>query len=175
MNIRIIVHLRSSKSDQEFKPLLSGKFVLEKFPGKGGWTYARLPWVSPDRSQPFGWRIVSGSIDEHPLVHYKLMPMGDGSLFLPVKASIRKKIQKEAGDWVQVVLYEVEPPHSLCAELMECLAMFPGSKEMFESLPEAEQKGMVMKVFYAANEDEKAALISGLIDKLLTLREDSGK
>ncbi len=36
--------------------------------------------------------------------------MGDGKMFLPVKAEIRKKIKKEAGDWVHVLLYTDNEP-----------------------------------------------------------------
>jgi hypothetical protein len=87
------------------RPLVNRKYKLEKFPGKGGWTYAAIPEVLQDKHAHFGWVRVRGFIDDHEIKDYKLMPMGNGKLFLPVKASIRKKIQKEAGDWVKVILY----------------------------------------------------------------------
>jgi hypothetical protein len=86
-------------------PLVNKKYKLEKFPGKGGWTYAAIPEVLQDKHAPFGWVQVKGSIDDYEIKNYKLMPMGKGKLFLPVKAAIRKKIGKEAGDWVKVTLY----------------------------------------------------------------------
>ena len=57
------------------------------------------------RITPFGWVKVRGFIDEFELKQYKLMPMGAGKLFLPVNAAIRKKIKKQAGDTVKIVLY----------------------------------------------------------------------
>ena len=69
--------------------------LLQKFPGKGGWTYAELPEFAQNPDNPFGWLTVSGSIDGFVLEKVKLMPMGDRKLFLPVKAEIRKKIKKE--------------------------------------------------------------------------------
>ena len=86
------------------KPLVNKKYLLEKYPGKGGWTYARIPEILQDKNTPFGWVKVMGSIDGYEIKNYHLMPMGNGQLFLPVKAAIRKKIGKETGDWVQVVL-----------------------------------------------------------------------
>jgi hypothetical protein len=79
-------------------PLVKKEIQLEKFPGKGGWTYARIPEVSQDRNTPFGWRKVRCFIDQVEIKQYHLMPRGNGQLFLPVNASIRKLIKKEAGD-----------------------------------------------------------------------------
>jgi hypothetical protein len=31
------------------KPLVNKKFLLEKYPGKGGWTFARLPDIRPEK------------------------------------------------------------------------------------------------------------------------------
>ena len=80
------------------------QYRLKKFPGKGGWTYAEIPEIPQDRKAHFGWVRVNGSIDGYPLNKHKLMPMGNGTLFLPVKAAIRKKIGKEEGDHVQIIL-----------------------------------------------------------------------
>ncbi|MEO1053604.1 MAG: DUF1905 domain-containing protein [Bacteroidota bacterium] len=78
------------------------KYLLKKLPGKSGWTYAEIPKIPQDRKAHFGWVRVNGSIDDYPLNKFKLMPMGNGTLFQPVKAAIRKKIGKEAGDHVQI-------------------------------------------------------------------------
>lgn len=80
------------------KPLLNKEYLLQKFPGKGGWTYAVIPEVLQNKNNPFGWVKVKGSIDDYELKHYKLMPMGNDKLFLPVKAGIRKIIKKQAGE-----------------------------------------------------------------------------
>lgn len=47
---------------------------------------------------------VKGIIDNVESKNYKLMPTGNGRLFLQVKTEIRKKIGKKEGDWVAVVL-----------------------------------------------------------------------
>jgi Domain of unknown function (DUF1905) len=48
---------------------------------------------------------VRGTIDGHPF-RSAFMAMGDGTHKLPVKADVRKVIQKEAGDTVTVDLQE---------------------------------------------------------------------
>ena len=87
------------------KPLLLHKTItLRKFPGKGGWTYAEIPKVVESK-QPFGWVMVDAVIDSVEIKDMKLMAMKSGRLFLPVKASLRNKIRKEAGDKIEVKIF----------------------------------------------------------------------
>src|SRR4030095_2461476 len=90
------------------QPLINDKFILEKYPGKGGWTYARLPKTFGTSDAPFGWTRVKGTIDNIEIKRYHLMPMKSGHFFLPVKSEIRKKIKKTVGDYVRVILYPDE-------------------------------------------------------------------
>jgi hypothetical protein len=52
--------------------LIEGTFQLEKIPGKGGWTYVRLPGLSSDYRGKFGTVKVSGTIDDYELLNYGL-------------------------------------------------------------------------------------------------------
>ena len=45
------------------KPLVDKEYLLEKFPGKGGWTFTFIPEIPPDKHSPFGFFKVRGSID----------------------------------------------------------------------------------------------------------------
>ncbi|WP_418264219.1 DUF1905 domain-containing protein [Flavobacterium faecale] len=57
------------------KPLVDKNYLLEKFPGKGGWTNAAIPEILQNKNNPFGWVTVKGSIDSFKIHHFKLMPM----------------------------------------------------------------------------------------------------
>ncbi|MBK9320839.1 MAG: DUF1905 domain-containing protein [Bacteroidetes bacterium] len=105
----------------EPKPLIDKKILLEKYPGKGGWTYGRIPEIKKGKDTPFGWVKVRGSIDGYEIKKYHLMPMGNGMLFIPVKASIRKAINKGAGDYVHIVLYPDHEPLDIPEEMLLCL------------------------------------------------------
>ena len=149
------------------KPLVDKEYLLEKFPGRGGWTYALIPEIPQDRKAYFGWVMVKGSIDGYEISRYNLMPTGTGELFLPVKAGIRKKIGKEAGDFVRVVLYADKAPDDLKEEFMLCLRDEPAACTEFLDLKELDQKMILDWIYTTKDEEAKANRIAQTINRLL--------
>ena len=148
------------------KPLVDKKYRLERFPGKGGWTYASIPEVLQDKHNPFGWVTVKGSIDGYPLKQYKLMPMGNGKLFLPVRAAIRKAIGKQEGDWVRVTLFEDKSALEVPEDFMACLREEPKALAVFEKLTEGQRKLYVDWIYSARKEDTRVDRIVQAIERL---------
>lgn len=148
------------------EPIVNKKYILEKFPGKGGWTFARIPEILQDKKAHFGWVKVKGTIDGFEIKKYHLMPMGEGKLFLPVKAEIRKKIKKTAGDYVHVVLYPDNEPLEIPEEMLLCLQDEPDALKFFNSLSESEQKYYVQWVYSAKKEETKVNRLAKTINKL---------
>jgi hypothetical protein len=149
------------------KALVNKQYLLEKFPGKGGWTFAKIPEIAQDKKAHFGWVKVKGSIDGFEIKKYHLMPMGNGSLFLPVKAEIRKKIKKQAGDFVQVILYLDHEPLEVPEEMLVCLKDEPKALILFQSLSESEQNNFIKHIYSAKKEETKIKRLAESINMLL--------
>ena len=149
------------------KPLVNKKYLLEKFPAKGGWTFARIPDISKDKKAPFGWKKVKGTIDGHEIRRYHLMSMGKGQLFLPVKAEIRKKIKKKEGDLVHIILYPDHEPLETPEEMLICLQDEPDALTFFNSLSESERKFYIQWIYSAKREETKIDRLAKTINRLL--------
>lgn len=148
------------------KPLVDKQYLLEKFPGKGGWTYAQIPEILQDKNAPFGWVRVKGFIDDIEIKNYHMMPMGNGCLFLPVKAQIRKKINKNAGDYIQVTLFADSTPTEIPEELKICLIEEPNGMERFQGYSNGEQKAFIDWILAAKSDDTKYDRIAKTLDKI---------
>ncbi|MEZ4687503.1 MAG: YdeI/OmpD-associated family protein [Bacteroidia bacterium] len=148
-------------------PLIDADYLLQKFPGKGGWTYAEIPEIKPDWKRPFGWVRVRGFIDDYEIKQYNLMPMGNGMLFMAVKAAIRKKIGKEAGDSVRIVLFLDQSEVEIPEELVACFELEPKKRyDAFMAFSESERKAYIDWIYDAKTEDTKARRIIAMMERL---------
>ncbi len=150
------------------KPFAHKKCLLERFPGKGGWTYAIIPEILQDKKSPFGWIRVKGKIDDYEFKNCHLMPMRNGHLFLPVRSEIRKKIGKKEGDWVYVILYRDTSPTEIPEEFLLCLKEDPVAYESFMKCTEGEKKATIDWIYSAKHEETKVSRIAKTLN-LLTI------
>ena len=148
------------------KPLVNKKYKLEKFPGKGGWTYTVISEIPPDNRARFGWVKVKALIDDFELKGYHLMPMANGKLFLPVRAEIRKKIKKQAGDWVKVILFQDTEPLFIPDEFLQCLRDEPAAYKTFHSYSESSKKYYVDWIYSAKKVETQVERMAQAIDRL---------
>lgn len=143
------------------------EYILRKFEGKGGWTYALIPEISQNKKNPFGWVTVSGFIDGFELKQYKLMPFGNGLLFLPVKASTRKVIGKQAGDKVRVKLSIDSSPIEIPDEIIECFKNEPPEVYTnFLAFTEGEQKTYIDWIYSAKKDVTKIERIVAMMKRV---------
>lgn len=148
------------------KPLVRKKLLMEKYPGKGGWTYVRVPKLPKGSKNNFGFVKVKGTIDGFKISKYNIMPMKDGNHFLPVKTEIRKKIGKEAGEMVEVILYADSEPLKAPKELLMCLADEPAALKFFNTLSDSNKKYYIEWIYSAKREETKVDRMAKSIDRL---------
>ncbi|MES2795582.1 MAG: YdeI/OmpD-associated family protein [Bacteroidota bacterium] len=147
-------------------PLIDQKYLLEKFEGKGGWTFARIPDIKADKQNYFNWVKVKGTIDGFEISKYNLTSMGNSQMFLPVRAEIRKKIKKEAGDWVHIILYPDNEPLITPEEMWLCLEDEPKAMKFYQKITESERKHYIDWIYSAKMNQTKIDRMIKAIDRL---------
>lgn len=156
-------------------PLVDKQYLLEKFKGKGGWTFAKIPEILQSKNTPFGWVRVRGTIDSFEIKNYNLQPMGNGNLFLPVNAEIRKKINKKEGDYVHIVLFADDFPTEIPEELKLCLMDEPNAYKTFLNYTNGEQKTFIEWIYAAKTDATKVQRIAKTLDKIITGKKLTSK
>lgn len=148
------------------KLIVDKKYQLKKMQGKGGWTFAEIPEIALNKTNPFGWQQVYGFIDTYELTNYKLMPMGNGNLFLPVKAAIRKIIKKDEGDWVHIKLFIEETDSIVDEDFETCLKDEPVAFHFFQSLEEDVKRKWINFINAAKSDSKKIERMAVAINAL---------
>lgn len=141
-----------------------GTLQIEQFPGKGGWHYALVPIDVAAPHSPFGWLEVQCKIDEIDLGTIKLMPMGNGRLFLPLKKSLRTSLKKQRGDQIEVWLQYFQAQSLSEKEIEESLHL-SGSEiqSRFQKLAKTEQSRLKKWILSSKLESVQIDKINRLI------------
>lgn len=136
------------------KPLVDKDYLLIRIGDKCAWTFAEIPEIPMPKSS-FGMLKVKGKIDDYEFSNVHLMPIGNGLIGLAVKAAIRKKIKKQAGDIVHITLYEDKTPLIILEELLLCLSYEEGALEKFETYSDGQKKAFIDWINSAKTEQTK--------------------
>lgn len=106
--------------------MIKFKGILRKFESKGektGWTFISLNKTNANKLNQGVKKTyrVKGFIDFVAINAKAIMPMGDGSFIMPIKADLRKQLNKKEGDKVEVAL-EIDGNVDLSSsDLLICL------------------------------------------------------
>jgi uncharacterized protein YdeI (YjbR/CyaY-like superfamily) len=102
--------------------------------------------------------------------------MGDGTMFLPVRAEIRKKIGKQAGDSVQLVLYDDDFGLEVPQEIIDCFECEPREVySAFIALNDFKRKAYLDWIYDAKSDEIKVRRIIEMIDRIRKTLSASGK
>lgn len=149
------------------KPIFHKKLLLEKYPGKGGWTYVQVEGIPSTVKRTNGMVRVKGRIDNYELKKYHLMPMKGGNLFLPVNATARKTIDKKAGDHVEVILYIDNDAVEIPADLLACLEDEPKAFNFFHKLSDTDKMYYIDWIYGAKKEGTRVDRMVKTVNRLV--------
>lgn len=118
---------------------------LEKFSGKGGWTFVRIPAEFSERLGIRGMVPVLATV-EGLVFERSLMPIGDGTHMIAINKDMLKAIGKRLSDDVTVHIAVQNQPHPvrIPEELSIAFDLDPEGKDLFFSLPRSTQRGLMM-------------------------------
>lgn len=146
-------------------PLVDKDYLLLKTEGKGAWTFVEIPEI-PMPKTSFGMLKVKGKIDDYAFSNTHLMPIGNGHVGLAVRAKIRKKIKKQAGDIVHIIIYEDKTSLIIPQELLLCLEYEDGVLEKFRTYTGGQKKAFINWINSAKTEQTKADRIAKTISMI---------
>ncbi len=147
-------------------PLVDNQYLIEKMPGKGGWSYVAISEIPKAARQSMGLVRVRGFIDSYELKQFNLLPMKDGKMLLPIKSAVRKKIGKQEGDRVHVVLYADDSAVEVPDDILACLLESDRAYQFFQTLSDSNKKYYIDWIEEAKKLETKADRISKSIQML---------
>lgn len=146
--------------------LLDQVLRLEKFPGKGGWTFVRLPEIKTSSGKPLGWDKLRILFDDHEVPEMGLLSLGNGQRFLPVKAAIRKAIGKQAGDQVRLQLFTLIEELDIRSEFLLCLEDEPDAVKHFQRWKLPEREKYIFWIEQGQNTEQQVERMAKAVDRI---------
>lgn len=147
------------------------KATIQKFQKQGektGWTYISIPQKVAEQINPGvkkSYR-VKGRLDAYVFDGISLLPMGDGDFIIPLKADIRKKLGKRAGETIMAELELQQKAYEIDADFLACLEDEPAALRFFEKLPNGHRNYFSKWIESAKTEPTRAKRIAMAVNAL---------
>lgn len=136
---------------------------------KSGWSYIEISKDLADKIKPNYRRSyrVKGKIDQEDINGMALTPMGEGHFILALRASLRKKLQKEEGDMLHLQLeedtdFKIELPE----DLEICLAEEEAWIDRFLSLAKSHRNYFIKWINEAKTEPTRTKRIALTVEAM---------
>jgi hypothetical protein len=147
-------------------PLVDKEYVIQRFEGKGAWTYVMIPEIFEGQKPPFGAVRVRGFVDDFEVKQYTLMPAGGGLLLFPLKTALRKQIRKGEGDTVHITFFADDSVVETPDEFMVCLLDSPKALQFYESMSDSNKKYYIDWIYESKRLETKVNRIAKTIERL---------
>jgi hypothetical protein len=136
---------------------------------KTGWSYIEIPADLAQEMKPGNKKSfrVRGMLDGVAVSGMALMPMGSGNFIMALKADVRKKLHKNAGAVLQVMLeedvdFKIEMPDDLSA----CFDFEPDALEFFNSLAKSHRNYFIKWISDAKTSETRAKRIINTVNAM---------
>lgn len=109
---------------------------------KTNWTYILIKSAIAEQIKPgikTSFR-VQGKLDDYAISQVALLPAGEGNFYLPINATMRKHLRKQAGATLTVKLAAETSRPPMDDDLIQCLKEERDAWLYFESLAESHQR-----------------------------------
>lgn len=146
--------------------------IIKKFDKQGektGWTYIDIPAAIAEQLYPGNKKSfrVKGKFDAFAFDGMALLPMGEGDFIIPLKADVRKAIQKRAGDTLSVQLSFQPKAYELAADFMACLEDESVALTHFNTLTGSHRNYFSKWIESAKTEDTRTKRIALAVNALV--------
>lgn len=147
------------------------KAAIQKFQKQGektGWTYITIPQEIAEQINPGvkkSYR-VKGRFDQYRFDAMTLLPMGEGDFIIPLKADVRKKLGKTAGETLMAELELQQKAYEIDADFMACLEDEPAALNFFNSLSAGHRNYFSKWIESAKTEPTRAKRIAMAVNAL---------
>jgi hypothetical protein len=148
------------------KPIINATFKIQRKEGSGAWHFVELSGIPRQFVAANGLVRIRGWIDEVEIRQFNLLPMKNGNKMLVIKAAIRKRIAKKAGDPVLIKLYPNDTPIEIPEEILDSLLQSPRAYEHFMQLTDSNKKYYIDWVQEAKQIETKVSRLVKMIGQL---------
>jgi hypothetical protein len=133
-------------------PVQKCKAKMQKM---GAWTVVILPLDIKKIFSATGYIRIRGTIDGVPFDNSSLMPMGTGKHMLPIRTGIRKAIQKQAGDTIEIIFEKDHSETPVPEELLEAFEASPEAEKLFNSYSPSHKRNYIRYVNEAKQKETR--------------------
>ncbi|MHA4847453.1 YdeI/OmpD-associated family protein [Flavitalea antarctica] len=136
---------------------------------KTNWTFIRVNADTADKIKP-GVKTtfrVFGQLDEYKISQVALLPTGEGDFIMPINATMRKHLRKQAGAKIKVRIAAEQSKPPLDADLVQCLKEEPDAWKTFSALSQSHQRYFSNWVESAKTDNTRAKRIAHTITAML--------
>lgn len=141
--------------------------AIDRFPGKGGWSYVRVPAKITVAAKCKGFVSIHAVVDGREYDR-SLIPIGDGSHMIVISRAMQRELGKMLGDTLEVTVRLANGPHQpvLPEELAVMLDIEAHLRPKWDALGRGQQRNYCMWIDTAKTDVTRAKRTAEVLRRL---------